>query len=114
MSLPGQLLFGVARMTLSAVVTLYLISLAHLQLTGTYLFFDSHIPLPVFLGMHLLFTDPSTSPRSAPARRFRNCPSATPSSSASRADTSFGRSDGRFSSESGVPTGAKTRTTAAA
>ena len=25
--------------------------------------FDAHIPVPVFLGMHLLFTDPSTSPR---------------------------------------------------
>lgn len=67
-SLPGQLLFGVARMTLSAVVTLYLISEVHLWATGTYLFYDSHIPLPVFLGMHLLFTDPSTSPRSTPGR----------------------------------------------
>ena len=30
---------------------------------GTYLFIDSYIPIAVFLGMHLLFTDPSTSPR---------------------------------------------------
>ena len=67
-SLPGQLLFGVARMTLSAVVTLFLISEVFLQATGTYLFYDSHIPLPVFLGMHLLFTDPSTSPRSGTGR----------------------------------------------
>ncbi|MGH7502004.1 MAG: hypothetical protein ACREL7_09625 [Longimicrobiales bacterium] len=67
-SLPGQLLFGVARMTMSAVISLYLISLIHLQITGTYLFYDSHIPLPVFLGMHLLFTDPSTSPRSGSGR----------------------------------------------
>ena len=67
-ALPGQLLFGVARMTMSAVVTLYLISLIHLQATGTYLFFDSHIPLPVFLGMHLLFTDPSTAPKSVAGR----------------------------------------------
>jgi hypothetical protein len=67
-ALPGQLLFGVARMTLSAVVTLFLISQVHLWATGTYLFYDSHIPLPVFLGMHLLFTDPSTSPRSTPGR----------------------------------------------
>jgi hypothetical protein len=63
-SLPGQILFGVARMTLSAVITLYLISLAYFAATGTYLFYDVHIPVPVFLGMHLLFTDPSTSPRS--------------------------------------------------
>jgi Na+-translocating ferredoxin:NAD+ oxidoreductase RnfD subunit len=62
-ALPGQLSFGVARMTLSAVVTTYLISLLYFQMTGTYLFYDVHIPVPVFLGMHLLFTDPSTSPR---------------------------------------------------
>ena len=67
-SLPGQLLFGVARMTMSAVVTLFLISEVFLQVSGTYLFFDSHIPLPVFLGMHLLFTDPSTSPRTGSGR----------------------------------------------
>ncbi|HSM61549.1 MAG TPA: hypothetical protein VK849_12160, partial [Longimicrobiales bacterium] len=67
-SLPGQFLFGVARMTLPAVATMYLISLAYFQATGTYLFFDSHIPVPVFLGMHLLFTDPSTSPRSESGR----------------------------------------------
>src|SRR4029079_14346964 len=58
------ILFGVARMTLVAVVTMYTISLVYFAATGTYLFIDSHIPLPVFLGMHLLFTDPSTSPRS--------------------------------------------------
>jgi hypothetical protein len=63
-ALPGQLLFGVARMTLSAVVTMYVISLAYFGVTGTYLFYDAHIPVQVFLGMHLLFTDPSTSPRS--------------------------------------------------
>lgn len=63
-SLPGQLLFGVARMTLSAVVTAWAISQVYFAATGTYLFFDTHIPVPVFLGMHLLFTDPSTSPRS--------------------------------------------------
>lgn len=62
-ALPGQILFGVARMTLSAVASLYLISLAYFAMTGTYLFYDVHIPVPVFLGMHLLFTDPSTSPR---------------------------------------------------
>lgn len=62
-ALPGQILFGVARMTLAAVVTMYAISLLYFNATGTYLFYDAHIPLPVFLGMHLLFTDPSTSPR---------------------------------------------------
>ena len=62
-ALPGQLLFGVARMTLAAVVTMYVVSLLYFAATGTYLFYDAHIPVPVFLGMHLLFTDPSTSPR---------------------------------------------------
>jgi hypothetical protein len=62
-ALPGQLLFGVARMTLAAVLTLYAISLLYFAATGTYLFYDTHIPIAVFLGMHLLFTDPSTSPR---------------------------------------------------
>ena len=63
-SLPGELLFGVVTMTGPAVVTTYLISMLWLKVTGTYLFVDSNVPIGVFLGMHLLFTDPSTSPRS--------------------------------------------------
>jgi len=63
-ALPGQFLFGVASMTLSAVLTTYLFGLAYFAATGTYFFYDSYIPISVFLGMHLLFTDPSTSPRS--------------------------------------------------
>lgn len=62
-ALPGQILFGVARMTLAAVVTLFGISMVYFAATGTHLFYDTYIPVPVFLGMHLLFTDPSTSPR---------------------------------------------------
>jgi hypothetical protein len=62
-ALPGQLMFRVTSMTLPAVLTTYLFSLAYLKTTGTYFFFDSDIPIAVFLGMHLLFTDPSTSPR---------------------------------------------------
>jgi hypothetical protein len=61
--LPGQALFGVASMTMSAVVTTYLFGLAYYAATGIYFFYDSYIPIAVFLGMHLLFTDPSTSPR---------------------------------------------------
>ena len=61
--LPGQLLFGVTTMTMSAVVTTYLFGLAYFYATGAYFFVDSYIPVAVFLGMHLLFTDPSTSPR---------------------------------------------------
>lgn len=62
-AVPGQFLFGVASMTLSAVFTTYLFGLLYLAVTGTYFFLDSYVPIAVFLGMHLLFTDPSTSPR---------------------------------------------------
>jgi hypothetical protein len=61
--LPGQFFFGVTSMTMSAVVTTYLFGLVYFWLTGTYYFIDSYIPIAVFLGMHLLFTDPSTAPR---------------------------------------------------
>ncbi len=67
-ALPGQLLFGVTTMTMSAVVTTYVFGLAYFALTGTYYFFDAYIPIAVFLGMHLLFTDPSTSPRTEGGR----------------------------------------------
>jgi hypothetical protein len=62
-ALPGQFLFRVTTMTLPAVLTTYLFSVVYLKLTGTYFFFDSNVPIAVFLGMHLLFTDPSTAPR---------------------------------------------------
>lgn len=62
--LPGQFFFGVTPMTLSAVLTTYLFGLAYFAATGVYFFLDSYIPIAVFLGMHLLFTDPSTSPSS--------------------------------------------------
>jgi len=61
--LPAQYLFGVTTMTMSAVVTTYLFGLAYYGATGVYFFFDSYIPISVFFGMHLLFTDPSTAPR---------------------------------------------------
>lgn len=63
-ALPGQYLFGVTTMTMSAVLTTYLFGVAYFAITGSYFFIDSYIPIAVFLGMHLLFTDPSTSPRS--------------------------------------------------
>ncbi len=66
--LPGQFLFGVTSMTMSAVVTTYLFGLAYFGVTGTYFFIDSYIPVAVFLGMHLLFTDPSTAPRTESGR----------------------------------------------
>ena len=62
--LPGQLLFGVVTMTMSAVVTMYAFGVLYVAQFGSYYFVDSYIPIAVFLGMHLLFTDPSTAPRS--------------------------------------------------
>lgn len=62
-SIAGQLLFGVATMTLSAVLSMVAISAVYFAATGTYMFPDAFITVPVFLGMHLLITDPSTSPR---------------------------------------------------
>ena len=62
-AMPGQYLFGVTSMTMSAVVTTFVFSAIYYAATGAYFFSDSHVPIAVFLGMHLLFTDPATSPR---------------------------------------------------
>ena len=67
-SLPAQLLFGVAAMTLSAVATTYAFIVIYFATTGTHFFSPSAlgggaVPIAAFLGMHLLFNDPSTSPR---------------------------------------------------
>jgi hypothetical protein len=69
-SLPGQYLFGVTTMTMTAVVTTFAFSALYHAATGSFYFVDSHVPIAVFLGMHLLFTDPSTSPRSELGRIF--------------------------------------------
>jgi hypothetical protein len=66
--LPGQFFFGVTSMTMSAVVTTWLFGRIYFAVTGVYFFYDSYIPIAVFLGMHLLFNDPSTSPRSEAGR----------------------------------------------
>jgi tetratricopeptide (TPR) repeat protein len=67
-ALPGQFLFGVTSMTLSAVATLYAFCLGYLLATGHQYFLELPIPIAIFLGMHLLFTDPSTSPRTEMGR----------------------------------------------
>ena len=67
-ALPGQYLFGVTSMTLAAVAATWLFGLLYFQATGVYYFYDSYVPIAVFLGMHLLFTDPSTAPRSEGGR----------------------------------------------
>jgi hypothetical protein len=55
-------------MTMSAVLTVMLFNLVYLAIFGTYFFIDAYVPAAVFLGMHLLFTDPSTAPRTEMGR----------------------------------------------
>lgn len=62
-SLPALYLWGVVTVTLSAAVTVYLLGLSYVGLTGSEIFPGSYIGIAVFLGMNLLITDPSTSPR---------------------------------------------------
>jgi len=62
-ALPGEVLFGVAPVTIAAAVTTYLLGVIYLHVTGTYLYYDAYIPPAVFIGMTLLVTDPATSPR---------------------------------------------------
>ncbi len=63
-----QYFFSVTLMTLSAAATLAVLSLVYFQITGTYFFVFTNIPAPVFLGLHLLVTDPATSPRTNAGR----------------------------------------------
>jgi Sel1 repeat len=58
-----QALFSVTLVTLSSVATIYLLNVLYTHHTGLYYFIDTNIPAAVFLGMHLLVTDPATSPR---------------------------------------------------
>ena len=63
-----QALFSVTLVTLSAAAVLYLLNVAYTRFTGVYYFVDTNIPAAVFLGLHLLVTDPATSPRKAPGK----------------------------------------------
>lgn len=58
-----QYFFSVTLMTLSAAATLCVLGVVYTWSTGTYYFVFWNLPAPVFLGLHLLVTDPSTSPR---------------------------------------------------
>ncbi len=58
-----QALFSVTLVTLSAAATLYAMNVVFTHHTGLYYFIDTNIPAAVFLGLHLLVTDPATSPR---------------------------------------------------
>ena len=63
-----QYLFYVTLMTFSAAGMLALLTIVYTRMTGVYLFVDSNIPIAVFLGLHLLMTDPATTPRSSLGR----------------------------------------------
>jgi hypothetical protein len=55
--------FSVTLVAASAAAVLFGSSALYASLTGVPYFLDSEIPSAVFLGLHLLVTDPSTSPR---------------------------------------------------
>ncbi len=58
-----QYFFHVTLVTLCAAATLLVLNTVYTQFTGIYWFLDAGIPIAVFLGLHLLITDPATSPR---------------------------------------------------
>ena len=55
--------FSITLVAASAAATLFAASALYSSVTGVPYFLDSEIPPAVFLGLHLLVTDPSTSPR---------------------------------------------------
>ena len=55
--------FSITLVAGSAAIALFGMSAAYGAVTGVPYFIDSEIPSAVFLGLHLLVTDPSTSPR---------------------------------------------------
>jgi hypothetical protein len=55
--------FAITTVTAAAAITLVGMSALYVAITGVPYFVDSDIPSAVFLGLHLLVTDPSTSPR---------------------------------------------------
>jgi hypothetical protein len=55
--------FSITLIAGMAAATLFLLSWIYTTATGVPYFLDSEIPAAVFLGLHLLVTDPTTSPR---------------------------------------------------
>ncbi|MDT8429316.1 MAG: hypothetical protein RQ757_11170 [Pseudomonadales bacterium] len=60
--------FSITLVAAAAAATLFGLSALYSTLTGVPYFLDSEIPAAVFLGLHLLVTDPSTSPRTPPGK----------------------------------------------
>lgn len=63
-----QVQFRVVLVTASAAVSTWLLGILFVRVTGVYMFATTDIPAAVFLGMLLLVTDPSTSPRGRTAK----------------------------------------------
>ncbi len=57
--------FGITLITSAAAATLVVANLIFTHFTGNYYFGDAYIPIAVFLGFHLLVTDPATSPKTS-------------------------------------------------
>ncbi|MFT4814816.1 MAG: hypothetical protein ACI80L_002129 [Pseudohongiellaceae bacterium] len=62
--------FSITLVASMAAITLFGVSALYSASTGVPYFFDSEIPAAVFLGLHLLITDPSTSPRTPLGKTF--------------------------------------------
>jgi hypothetical protein len=60
--------FSITLVTGAAAAVLFGGSWLYSTVTGVPYFIDSEIPAAVFLGLHLLVTDPSTSPRTPPGK----------------------------------------------
>ena len=63
-----QGLFAVTLVTVSAVAMLVVLNVSYTQATGVYYFLSSNLGAAIFLGVHLLITDPATSPRTNAGR----------------------------------------------
>ncbi len=61
--LAAMYFFSITLVAGSAAIMLFSLSALYSAVTGVPYFIDSEIPSAVFLGLHLLVTDPSTSPR---------------------------------------------------
>ena len=62
--------FSITLVASMAAITLFGVSALYSVSTGVPYFLDSEIPAAVFLGLHLLITDPSTSPRTPLGKTF--------------------------------------------
>ena len=60
--------FSTTLIAACAATTMFGLSAIYFHYTGVYWFVDSEIPVAIFLGLHLLVTDPATSPRTLPGK----------------------------------------------